>query len=204
VSDIGGSGTFEIRPSQAGCDLGWSASSDSSWLTIPSSYASGVGFTTIPYSVAQSVTGSRVGKIHFTWTGGSGDFVVNQGGTPYSASFIMVDPFHGPGATNECWFRSTATPCTFTASANLPGNGNYTYTWTATYVYGTTKTTTLTTSASPNFTITDTCGGTDATAEGSPADLNVTVTILDSAGNTITITSGQGNQPALAVRRFTC
>lgn len=204
VGDGGASGTFEVRPNQAGCNLGWTASSDSSWLTIPSTFATGTGYTTVPYSVGQNVVGSRIGKIHFTWSGGSADFVVNQGGTPYTASFTMTDPFRGPGATTECWFRSTATPCNFTATANLPGNGNYTYVWNATYVYGSVKTTTLTTSATPNFAITDACGGTDSSTDGSPAELNVSVTITDSAGNTITLTSGQGNQPGLLVRRFTC
>jgi hypothetical protein len=204
VFDPATSGTFEVRPSQAGCNLGWTASSDASWLTIPSSFTTGTGFTTVPYSVGQNVGGSRSAKIHVAWSGGSADFVVNQGGTPYQGSFTLTDPFRGPGATSECWFRSLSTPCNFTATANLPGSGNYTYTWTATYINGTQKTVALTTSATPNFSFSDTCGTTDATAEGSPADLNVTLTITDSAGNTISLTSGQGNQPALVVRRFTC
>jgi len=204
VGDGGASGTFEVRPNQAGCNLNWTASSDASWLTIPGTSATGTGFTNVPYSVAQNTTGSRTGKIHIAWFGGSTDVQVNQGGTPFQSSFTLTDPFRGPGATSECWFRSTATPCNFTASANLTGPGNYTYVWRATYFYGTQKTVTLTTSATPNFAFTDTCGGTDATTDGSPAELSVTLTITDSAGNTITLQSGQGNQPALVVRRFTC
>ena len=76
-------------------------------------------------------------------------------------------------------------------------------TWTATYFYGTQKTTTQT-GASNQFTITDACGGTDSTATGNHGDLNVTVTITDSVGNSQTITSGEGTQPALRIVRFTC
>jgi hypothetical protein len=201
VGDGGASGSFEIRPNQAGCNLGWSASSDASWLTFPSANATGTGFTTINYTVAQNVTGGRVGKIHFTWSNGSADFVVTQGGTPYTASFTMTDPFRGPGATSECWLRSTATPCNFTSTANLPGNGAYTYSWRAQYQNGSVKTTSGTAST---FSITDTCGTTDSSSDGSSTELSVTLTITDSLGNTITLTSGQGNQPALVVRRFTC
>jgi hypothetical protein len=204
VGDGGASGNFEIRPNQANCNLGWTATSDSSWLTFPSANATGTGFTTISYSVGQNVTGSRVGKIHFTWFNGSADFVVNQGGTPYTASFTMTDTYRGPGATTECWLRSTATPCVFTATANLPGAGNYTYNWSANYVNGSTKTPSLTSSSTNQFTITDACGTTDSSADGSGTPLNVTVTITDSAGNTITLTSGTGNQPGLGMRRFTC
>jgi hypothetical protein len=204
VGDPGASGSFEVRPNQAGCNLGWTAASDSSWLTIPSTNATGTGFTTVTYNVAQNVTASRVGKIHFTWTGGSADFVVSQGGTPYTAAFTMIDPFRGPGATTECWLRSTATPCTLTATANLPGSGAYTYKWSAQYENGSTKTPSLTTSSTADFTITDTCGATGSSTDGAGTELSVTLTITDSAGNTITLTSGQGNQPALAMRRFTC
>ena len=115
----------------------------------------------------------------------------------------MTDPFRGGNnPTTECHFRSTATPCTFTATSNLPG-GNYVYTWTATYFYGTQKTTTQT-GASNQFTITDACGGTGSTATGDAGDLSVTVTITDSVGNSQTITSGEGAQAALRIVRFTC
>jgi hypothetical protein len=203
VGDPAASGTFEVRPNQAGCNLGWTATSDSSWLTFPGTSGSGTGFTTVNYSVAQNVSGSRIGRIHFTWSGGSADFVVEQGGTPYSASFTLTDPFHGPGATTECWLQSTATPCNFTATSNLPGSGAYTYTWSAQYLYGSLKTFSQT-GTSPNFSFTDACGGTDSSSDGSPAELIITLTVTDSLGNTITLRSGQGNQPALAVRRFTC
>ena len=126
---------------------------------------------TIPYTVSQNVSGGpRTGRIRFAWTGGGGSHTVYQDGSAIISSFTMTDPFRsGNSPTTECHFRSTATPCTFTATTNMPG-GNYVFTWTATYFYGTQKTTTQT-GASNQFTITDACGGTDSTATGNPGDL---------------------------------
>ena len=90
-----------------------------------------------------------------------------------------------------------------TATSNLPGGGSYTYAWTVTYFYGTQKTV-LQSGTSNTLTVTDGCGGTGSHATGNGADFNVTVTITDSLGNTVTLRSGEGNQPALALRLFTC
>jgi hypothetical protein len=48
------------------------------------------------------------------------------------------------------------------------------------------------------------CGDVGSTADGAASDLSVTLTITDDRGNTVTIRSGEGNQPPLLVRRFTC
>ena len=193
---------FDLVGEPGGCT--WTASSDASWLTFSSDLTSGNNSVTIPYTVAQNVSGGpRTGRIRFAWPGGGGSHTIYQAGSAIISSFTMTDPFRGGSSpTTECHFRSTATPCTFTASSNLPG-GSYVYTWTATYFYGTQKTTTQT-GASNQFTITDACGGGGSSSTGEAADLNVTVTITDGAGNSQTITSGEGNQPALRIVRFTC
>ncbi len=194
--------SFDFIGEPGGC--AWTAGSDASWLTFSSALTSGNNSVTIPYTVTQNVSGGpRQGRIRFAWPGGGTSHTVYQAGNAIISSFTMTDPFRGGNnATTECHFRSTATPCTFTATSNLPG-GNYVYTWTATYFYGTQKTTTQT-GASNQFTITDACGGTGSTATGEPGDLTVTVTITDSAGNTQTITSGEGAQAALRIVKFTC
>lgn len=194
------SSTFEIRPQPTGCD--YTAASDASWLTISSEYRTGTNFTVVPYSVSSNNGSGRTGRITITWATGTAQFTVFQEGTAFSSSsFTMTDPFRSGGsAATECWFRSSSTPCNFTSSTNLPGN-TYTYAWTATYQNVTTKTITGTAST---FTFSDACGGGDSNTEGSLTDLNVTLTITDDRGNTITLRSGQGNQPALRVRRFTC
>ena len=186
-----------------GC--GWSAASDAPWLTFSSDYASGTNGVSIPYTVTQNVSGGpRTGRIRVTWTGGNATHVVFQDGNAFISTFTMTDPFRsGSQPTSECHLRSAATPCTLTATSNLPGGGSYVYTWTASYFYGTQKTTTQT-GTSNQFTITDACGGSGATATGDPADLEVTLTITDSLGNTQTIRSGEGMQPALRIVRFTC
>ena len=194
--------SFDFIGEPGGC--AWTAGSDASWLTFSSALTSGNNSVTIPYTVTQNVSGGpRQGRIRFAWPGGGASHTVYQAGNAIISSFTMTDPFRGGNnPTTECHFRSTATPCTFTATSNLPG-GNYVYTWTANYFYGTQKTTTQT-GASNQFTITDACGGTGATATGDAGDLNVTVTITDSAGNSQTITSGEGAQSALRIVKFTC
>jgi hypothetical protein len=198
-----GSGSFEVRPNQADCNIGWTATSDASWLTFASTQSPGSGYTpAFAFSVAQNMGGgTRVGHITINYSGGSSVYTVEQEGSPFIVGFTMTDPFRsGTESTTECHFRSAATPCTFTAFANLPG-GTYTYAWTVTYAYGTTKTTTGTAST---FTITDGCGGTGAAADGPSVDLDVTLTITDNLGNTVTVRSGQGGSPALVARLFTC
>lgn len=194
--------SFELVGEPGGCQ--WTASSEASWLTFSSDLTSGTSGVTIPYTVAQNVSGGpRIGRIRLAWTGGGGSHTVYQAGSTIISSFTMTDPFRsGSTPATECHFRSTATPCTFRATTNMPGV-NYVFTWTATYFYGTQKTTTQT-GASNQFTITDACGGADSTAAGNHGDLTVSVTITDSLQNSQTITSGHGLQPPLRIVRFTC
>ena len=195
---------FEVRPSSGlATTCSWTAQSTVPWLTFASDLSPGTGFTVFNYSIAQNNGDDRTGFIDVSWPGGGARYQVNQQGTPFAASFTLVDPFRSSGATDECHFRSAATPCNFTATANLPGGGAYTYNWSATYVYGTTKTV-VQNNTSNVFTVTDACGGAGATVDGPAADLSVTLTITDSLGNTITLRSGEGNQPALRVRLFSC
>ncbi len=82
----------------------------------------------MPYSVAVNNGRDRTGRIRFTWSGGEATFTVYQAGTPFTAGFTLNDSFRGADNTTECHFRSSNTPCTLTATANLPGN-TYTYQW---------------------------------------------------------------------------
>jgi hypothetical protein len=200
---LGGTGAFEVRPNQANCNIDWTASSDASWLTFPAAQSPGLGYTSaFSYSVGQNDGGgTRTGRITLNYAGGSSTFQVEQEGSPFIVGFNMTDPFRsGTQTQTECHLRSAATPCNFAAFANLPG-GTYTYAWTVTYVYGTTKTTTGTAST---FAITDSCGGTGAAPDGPTVDLDVTLTVTDNLGNSVTVRSGQGNSPPLRLRLFTC
>ena len=70
-------------------------------------------------------------------------------------------------------------------------------------MYGTQKTFTQE-STSNTFTVTDACGGTGASAEGTPIEFIVRLTVTDSLWNTQTVQSGQGQQPGLLIRAYTC
>jgi hypothetical protein len=195
---------FEVRPaSESSVQCTWTATSTVPWLTFASALSPGTGYTPFSYNIAQNNGGARTGYIDFAWQGGTARYQVNQEEIPFVSSLTMVDPGQSSSPTTECRFRSPATVCNITATSNLPGGGAYTYNWTATYFYGTQKTVVLN-GASSVFTITDGCSGPGATVDGPSAELSVTVTITDSLGNSVTVRSGEGNQPALTVRLFSC
>jgi len=195
--------TFEIRPVPTAC--AYTVESDASWLTFPAEFRTGNGFTPgITLSVSQNNGTARTGRIIVRWSGGTTQLTVFQAGSAFAGSFVLTDSFRsGSAPATECHLRSTATPCLLTATSNLPGGGSYTYSWDVTYFYGVQKRI-LQSGTSNTLQITDTCGATGASTEGAGSDLIVALTITDSLGNTITLRSGEGSQPALALRLFTC
>lgn len=200
ISSSAMSGSFEMRSNPVGCP--WTAVSDASWLTIPSEFQSGNSFTVIPYSVAANTGTDRTGRIQLTYATGSLTFTVNQAGTPFGAAFTMIDPFRSTNPTTECWIRTASTPCNFTGAANLPG-GTYTFAWSASYNYaGTTRTFTQV-GSSNTFSFSDACGLAGSAAGGNVVALEVTMTITDNLGNSVTIQAGN-QQPPLTLKLFTC
>ena len=193
--------SFQVRPNPGGCE--WQASSEASWLTFPNEQRTGSGLSTFAYSAAQNNgTAERTGRIRFTWTGGGTTFTVTQRGIPFVASFMMFDPFKTTDPTTECAIRSSPTPCNFVVNANLPG-GNYTYQWRISYIYGIEKVISQIVTT-PTFSFSDSCGATGSNSEGQVADLQVTLTVTDDRNNTITLRSGEGSQPHLAVKLYSC
>ena len=203
--DAASTQSFQIRPTAAGNGTcAWTLGSTASWLTVASGFTSGVGLTDVPYSIAQNNGPARTAHIDVAWQGGGARYTVDQAGTPFNGFFTMTDPAQsGTSPVTSCNFRSTSTTCTFTATANLPGPGAYTYQWSAGYFYGTQKATGAFNNSN-TFSITDSCGGADSSADGPSSGLTVSVTITDSLGNTITLRSGENNQPGLSVRLFSC
>jgi hypothetical protein len=197
---------FDLIGEPPGC--GWTLSSDSPWLTFPPEYTNASRSLSIPYTVQQNVSGGpRTGRFRVVWDGGgSATYIVNQDGNNLITSFTMTDTFRsGNTPTTECHFRSTATPCTLTMTSNLPGN-TYSFKWTASYSYGGAMKTVTAESpaAGATFTITDACGASDAAPGGADSPLMVEFTIIDNLGNTQTIRSGEGQQPALKVVKHPC
>jgi len=194
--------TFEMRPNPVACE--YTLTSDASWLTFPGDQRVGNGFFNIPYSVGANLSNAeRTGRITATWATGSATFTVRQTGSPYAVSFTLVDGFRSTGTTDQCHVRSSTTPCTFTASNNLPGN-NITYTWAAFYNYGTLSKVLRQASTSNVFVINESCGGAGSTASGAEENLLVELRVEDDRGNVVTISSGQGAQRSLLMKLYSC
>ena len=192
---------FEVRPASAtSLQCTWTAASTVPWLTFASTQSTGTGYTPFTYNIAQNNGGARTGFIDFAWQGGAARYQVNQQEIPFASSFTMADPFRTTGPTTECHFRSAATPCNFTATSNLPGGGAYTYNWSATYFYGTQKTVVRNTSAcspSPMLRRSGATSGSAAMNCPSPSRSRTASECGHAA-------SGDGNQPPLIVRLFSC
>jgi len=205
VFDSPSSQTFEVRPNRAGCNINWTLTSDAPWLTTQGDFSNSGGYQVVPFNVDRNSGTPRTGRFRITFAGGSTELVVNQGGSQFVSSFTMTDPFRaGNQSVTECWFQSTATPCNFSATSNLPGAGAYTYSWRATYSYGGIIKVFTQENTSNTFGFVDTCGAAGSDPTGPANDLDVSVTITDSAGNVVNLRSGQGGQPALRVRLFSC
>lgn len=178
----------------------WTVTNSSSFITNVDP-TTGEGFGVVTFRVPQNNGALRSGNLRFDYTGGSITYQVVQTASPYSVSFTLVDGFKSTGTTAECDIRSTATPCTFTASANLPGA--QTYNWRLVYTYGIDKT--ITQSSSSNiYTLTEVCGGAGSTTDGAYIDITMTLGIRDDRGNEVVVQSGQGSQPALRIKVFRC
>ena len=178
----------------------WTVTNSASFVTglTPTS---GDGFGSVAFRVAQNDGARRTANLRFSFAGGSISHEVAQAASPYAVSFNLVDGFKSTGTTTECEISSTATPCTFTASANLPGT--QTYNWRLVYSYGIDKT--ITQSGSSNtFVLTEACGGANSTTDGFYLDLSMTLLMRDDRGTEVTVRSGEGRQPALRLKVFKC
>jgi hypothetical protein len=161
----------------------------------------GEGFGKVTFRVARNDSARRTGSLRFTYEGGSISHEIAQASSPYTVLFNMVDSNRSSSATTSCEIRGTATPCTFTASADLPGA--LTYNWRLVYSYGIDKT--ITQSGSSNsFVLTEGCGGANSTTDGFDVDLSVTMTVRNDRGEEATVRSGEGSQPTLRLKTYRC
>ena len=209
-------GTFTATVGNTSGNCTWTAAADSAFITL-SGATTGTGAGTINYSVAANTGVARAGTITIAWSGGSVQLTVNQAASatpaPPSAAglvggFQLFDPAAQKVATTECRFRSNfasdPTTCTIqSTSFTLGTNTIVKYDWIVQYTYGGLNN--LQQSGSnANFSFSDTCGLPGSTDDGVAQALTVQLTITDSLGSTLTVSSGSGNQPALQVRLFTC
>ena len=183
-------------------NCGWTATSNSSFLTVTSG-SPGSGPGTVVITAAQNTGQARSGTV----TIGGLTFTVTQD-DGITAAFQLSDPSQTIGAVNECRFRgvtsSNPTTCTLSSTSFTGGSkAIVNYTWVIQYTYVTVKTITAT-SVFPTTTFTDTCGQASSTDDGVGQPLSVSLTVTDSAGNTASASSGAGSQPPLIVRLYTC
>ncbi len=199
VGQSAGSNFVDVHATSPGCT--WTATSDSSWLTF-SSAVTGTAAGTVNYSYTLNPSGHRTGIIRLSYPGGSATHHVEQTGAGFILSLQLFDPFRSTSATTNCQIRSAgaANTCNLVATTNLPNQVEQ-YSWTATYVYGSTTKTVTQTSTSNTLAITDTCGGTGSSAEGTSADLLVEVTVRDVTGNSQSLSIGAGQ---LRMTFYTC
>ncbi len=161
----------------------WTATTSASWITLVAPTTGDGSFGRVDFTAATNSGAQRTGNIRFDYPGGSATHQVIQGSSPYTVFFRMVDSFRSTAQTTECEIRGTATPCTLTASADLPGAK--TYAGRLVYSYGIDKTITQT-SSSNTFVLTEGCGGANSTTDGFFIDLDVTLTVRDDRGNEVT------------------
>lgn len=199
VGPASGTNTVDLFANTPGCT--WTATSDSSWLTL-SAPTTGTEAARQSFSYTANPGSFRTGTIRFDWTGGGARHRVEQRGSGFTLSVQLFDPFRSSSATNNCQVRSAgaANTCNLVASTNLPAAVT-SYVWNATYAYGTTTRTVTQTSASNTLAITDQCGLAGSTAEGASTDLLVSVTATDSAGNAQSLSIGSGQ---LRMTFYTC
>jgi len=197
VGPAAGNGFVDLFANTPGCT--WTATSDSSWLTV-SAPTTGTEEARVPFSFTNNSGPFRTGTIRFDWPGGSARHRVEQAASALNSTFTLTDPWRGPSATTDCRINSAATPCTLTASANV---NSATYAWRVEYLYPNLVTHTQT-GTSNVFTFTQQCGGSTATATGFSTPMTVTLTVTDTDGSTQTITSGAGSQPGLTITLFSC
>ncbi len=195
------SSSVELQLKSGSCT--WTASSDSSWLTLGTT--SGGDRTLIPFTMSVNRGGERYGKINVSWTGGSAVVNVTQQGPTYNTTIEMLDPNRSGNPGTECQIRSltgTQTTCTMRATTNLPG-AIVSWDWQVAYTYSV-AVTRRQNSTSNTFAISETCGQTGSSSGGSDGGLTVTLTVTDDRGNTSTVVAGQGFQSAMALKFYTC
>ena len=201
VTVTGNGGTFTSILYRTSGTCEWIADSEVSWIIVNRPITGGDrGLLT--YTVAPNTGTQRQGTVRIVYPGGISYLQVNQNPPSFPLQFQMIDPAQSATtAVTECRIRSTATTCTLAALTALLPPGVTTYDWRIAYVYNGNKLKTQT-GPLPTFSFTESCGS--APSEGSLIPMSVRLTASDAAGVAATVFSGQGGQPNLYLRVFSC
>jgi all-beta uncharacterized protein len=197
----GGTATIDIG---GGGSCNWTAASNASFITVTSG-SSGSGNGSVTISIAANTGSSRNGTV----TVAGQTVTVTQSGGGIVAGFRLLDPGTQSGPTTECLIRSATgvpTNCVIESTSFTLGTSVITsYAWTVRYTYRTERNLVWEPSTQSVISFTELCGQPPlATDDGARQPLQVTLTVTDSQGETATVVSGSGNQPALSLRLFNC
>lgn len=200
VNASGGTTTISIA-APAACT--WTAVSNAAFITVNGS-ATGTGNGTVTLTVAaNSATASRTGTV----TIANQTFTVTQAGGGLIASFRLFDPGRQTDPVTECQIKSlTSVPTVcILESTSIPSGTNTlsTFTWNVSYNYPVAKTFTQT-GTNPRFQFTELCGQAGSNDSGFQTELQVTLTVIDSAGTSVTVSSNTASQPVLTLRAYIC
>lgn len=198
VQSTGGSFTAELVRTSGSCE--WIALSETPWITLTPPITGG-DRSKLTYVVASNTSTARTGYVRITYPGGTAYLEVNQGSLQTPVSFQMFDPATSTAPTTECQLKSVSTICTLTATTAAPPTSPVTYDWRVEYPNGGTKVKTQV-GTLPTFSFTDSCAV--SAAGGTVIPLTVRLIASDASGNSVTLFSGQGSQPALQLRTFNC
>ncbi len=192
------SSSVELLATGSSCT--WTATTNVSWITLGGTKTGG-DRETQTFTVAQNTGGPRTGFIYFNWNGGSERVVVDQNSSVFNLTFQFFDYAQTTNAVTECRVRMATHTCTLSSSTTALPGAVTTYDWRVEYSYNTQQVKTQATSSS-TFGFQQACGGTDT--NGTVVDVTVRLTVTDAEGNTATVYSGQGFQPALTLRIYPC
>jgi hypothetical protein len=194
----GGSLSAEMVRTSGSCE--WIAESEVEWIVLNRPITGG-DRSVLTYTILPNSGGSRSGSIRVNYPGGRSYVQVNQGAQSTNVGFQLFDLSTQSTATTECRLKVTNTACTLSAVNTALPNPIATYDWRVEYAYNGSKVKTQA-SALSTFTFNETCG--PSAADGSPIAMSVRLTVTDTAGNTQTVSSGQGIQPMLQLRSYNC
>jgi Putative binding domain, N-terminal len=191
-------GTFQADPERTSGSCDWLAESEVPWINL-SRPVTGGNRSPLTFTVQPNPDAPRRGSIRFSYAGGQTTLDVDQGSPSYNLAFEFFDPARSATAVTECQIRSTATICTLNPVATLP-TVIVNYDWRVEYAYDGSR---VRTQVGPLSTMsfTEACG---VLGNNVVVPISVRVIATDAAGNTATIYSGQGAQPALQLRAFAC
>jgi hypothetical protein len=201
VSTPAAGGVFSVQTLRSSGSCDWIAATDSPWAT-PNRPFIGTDRSLLSFTVAENTGGPRSATMRIVYPGGISYFQVTQGAPSYNAAFQFFDPaVSSTTPTTECVIRSASTICTLTATGTTLPAPIATYDWRVEYTYNGSKVRTQV-GALPTFSFTESC--TAAASGGSVIPITVKLTATDTAGNSVTVFSGQGTQPALQLRAVPC